>query len=221
MSSRTIGLSDEVHRYLLDNSVAETEHQIRLREETARLPEHGMQISPEQGQFLRLLLRLTGARQCLEIGTFTGYSTLCIAMAIPEDGVVTACDVSEEWTSIASRHWRDAGVAPKIFLRIAPAARTLDELLQANQAATYDFAFIDADKGGYLDYYERCLQLVRPGGLIAIDNTLWNGRPADASAADPETVAIRAFNRHVRADPRVEIALVPIGDGLTLARKKP
>lgn len=221
MSNRTLTLDDSLHRYLLDASLRETPLQRDLREETARLPEAGMQISPEQGQFMQLLVRTLGARRCLEIGTFTGYSALAVALALPEDGAITACDVSETWTAVAWKYWNAAGVGHKIFLRLAPALQTLDALLAARQEDTYDFAFIDADKEGYLDYYERCLQLVRGGGLILVDNTLWYGKPADPAVQDADTQAIRAFNAHVRDDARVDLSLLPMGDGLTVIRKRP
>lgn len=220
MSRQTLPMTDALHGYLLSVSLRETDVQRQLREDTARLPEAGMQLSPEQGQLLQLLVRLTGARRCLEIGTFTGYSALAVALALPDDGFITACDVSETWTDMAWRYWQAAGVAHKIFLRLAPARETLDALLEQDQAGMYDFAFIDADKEGYLDYYERALRLLRIGGLIAVDNTLWSGRPADPAATDADTAAIRAFNARLHADTRVDLAVLPVGDGLTLARKR-
>lgn len=220
MSRQTLPMTEVLHDYLLSVSLRETEVQRQLREDTARLPEAGMQLSPEQGQLLQLLVRLTGARRCLEIGTFTGYSALAVALALPDDGFITACDVSETWTDMAWRYWQAAGVAHKIFLRLAPARETLDALLEQDQAGLYDFAFIDADKEGYLDYYERALRLLRIGGLIAVDNTLWSGRPADPAVTDADTAAIRAFNRRLHADARVDLAVLPVGDGLTLARKR-
>lgn len=220
MSRQTLPMTDVLHDYLLSVSLRETDVQRQLREDTARLPEAGMQLSPEQGQFLQLLVRLTGARRCLEIGTFTGYSALAVALALPDDGFITACDVSETWTDMAWRYWQAAGVSHKIFLRLAPARETLDALLEQDQAGMYDFAFIDADKEGYLDYYERALRLMRIGGLIAVDNTLWSGRPADPAVTDADTAAIRAFNRRLHADTRVDLSVLPVGDGLTLARKR-
>ncbi len=220
MSRQTLPMTDALHDYLLSVSLRETDVQRQLREDTARLPEAGMQLSPEQGQFLQLLVRLTGARRCLEIGTFTGYSALAVALALPDDGFITACDVSETWTDMAWRYWQAAGVAHKIFLRLAPARETLDALLEQDQAGLYDFAFIDADKEGYLDYYERALRLLRTGGLIAVDNTLWSGRPADPAVTDADTAAIRAFNSRLHADTRVDLSVLPVGDGLTLARKR-
>ncbi len=219
MSNTTFGLSDQVRRYLLSVSVHEPEILARLREETARLPMAMMQISPEQGQLLALLVRMLQARRCLEIGTFTGYSTLVVALALPEDGRVTACDVSEEWTSIAQRYWKQAGVERKIALHLAPAVETLDRLVAQGEGAQYDFAFIDADKHNYWNYYERALRLLRPGGLIVVDNTLWSGRPADAADRDSTTVAIRDFNARLYHDRRVHISLLPVGDGVTLIWK--
>lgn len=220
MSNRTISLTDSLHEYLLEVSLREPGLLRRLREETAADPLARMQISPEQGQFMALLARLTGARRCIEVGVFTGYSSICVASALPEDGRIVACDVSEEWTSIARRYWREAGVEHKIDLRLAPARDTLDALLAAGEQGRHDLAFIDADKTGYLDYYERCLRLLRPGGLIMIDNTLWGGRVADPEDGDEETAALRHFNEVLHRDERVELSLVPIGDGLTLARKR-
>ena len=220
MSSKTLNLTPQVYDYLLTHSVRDTPVLRELREETARHPARRMQISPEQGQLMALLVKLLGARRTIEVGVFTGYSALCVALALPEDGRIVACDVSEEWTAIAQRYWEQAGVAHKIDLRLAAAARTLDALLQAGGAGTYDFAFIDADKGNYDTYYEKCLQLLRAGGLIAIDNTLWSGAVADASDQDGDTVAIRRLNDKVHRDTRVEAAMLPIGDGLTLALKQ-
>jgi O-methyltransferase len=220
VSNRTTPLSDALHRYLLDNSLRESPLLRRLREETAALPEANMQIAPEQGQFLQLLVRLGGLRRCLEIGTFTGYSSLALALALPADGEIIACDLSEEWTAVARRYWREAGVQERIDLRLGPAADTLRTLIEAGEAGRFDFAFIDADKTGYRTYYELCLQLLRPGGLIAVDNTLWHGKVADPSVTDGDTVAIREFNKALQSDERVDLSLVPIGDGVTLARKR-
>ncbi|HVS63552.1 MAG TPA: class I SAM-dependent methyltransferase [Thermoanaerobaculia bacterium] len=219
MSTRTLQLDDRIHDYLLRFGVREPELLARLREETAGLGELSrMQISPEQGQLMALLVRAIGARRILEIGTFTGYSALRMALALPEDGVVVACDVSEEWTTIARRYWREAGVAAKIDLRLAPALETL-EALSAEASPSFDLAFIDADKGNYRAYYERCLELVRSGGLIAIDNVFWHGDVADDEKRDEDVTAIRELNAVLRDDDRIEISLVPIGDGLTLALK--
>jgi|SRR5579885_475642 len=191
-----------------------------LRAETARLPNAQMQIAPEEGMLLALLVKVVGARRCLEIGVFTGYSSLVTARALPADGRLLACDVSAEWTAVARRYWHRAGVAERIELRLAPALQTLEAELAAGHAGTYDFAFIDADKTGYLDYYERCLRLLRPGGLMAVDNTLWSGAVADPHDHSADTEALRAFNAHVADDARVDFCLVPIADGVTLARKR-
>lgn len=192
----------------------------RLRQETARLPGAQMQIAAEEGQFLDLLIRLSGARRCVEVGVYTGYSSLVTALALPADGRLLACDINPETTAIARRYWAEAGVAQRIRLELTPALQTLDAELAAAGEGSYDFAFIDADKTGYLAYYERCLRLLRPGGLIAVDNTLWSGSVADPRKRDADTVAIREFNRHVHADQRVDFCLVPIADGVTLARKR-
>ncbi|MCH8333496.1 class I SAM-dependent methyltransferase [Candidatus Sumerlaeota bacterium] len=220
MSNKTIALDDKLREYLLSISVDEPEALRRLREETASLPMHGMQIAPEQGQFMRLILELTGARKALEIGTFTGYSAMWIAMGIGEEGRLIACDVSEEWTEIAARYWKVAGLEERIDLRLGPALKTMAELLKKGARATFDFIFIDADKQEYDAYYEEGLNLLRSGGLIAIDNALWDGRVADPKARDADTRAIRALNEKMRDDKRVSCSLVPIGDGLMLARKK-
>lgn len=220
MSTRTIELSDALYDYMLSVSLREPELFARLREETAADPMARMQIAPEQGQFLALLIRLLGARRALEVGVFTGYSGLCIAAALPEDGLLVACDVSEQWTRVARRYWAEAGLAGRVDLRIAPALETLDALVAAGEAGSYDFAFVDADKQEYLAYYERVLTLLRTGGVLAVDNTLWGGAPADPADTEPDTVAIRAFNEALRDDARVDISLVPIGDGVTLARKR-
>ena len=186
----------------------------RLREETARSPQAVMQISPEQGQFMALLIHLMGARRTIEIGVFTGYSALSVALALPEDGRIIACDISEEWTSIARRYWQEASVDHKIDLRLRPALETLDQLIALGQAGTFDFVFIDADKGNYANYFERALVLLRPDGLVAIDNVI------DRSAKDADTQAIRAFNKKLKDDDRVWISMLPVRDGLTLAVKK-
>lgn len=220
MSVRSLGLDDRLYGYLLEHSLRETDVQRRLRAETARLEHARMQISPEQGQLLRLLTELIGARRAIEVGTFTGYSALCIALGMPPEGKLLACDTSEEWTQIARRSWAAAGVGGRIELALGPALDTLDARLQAGGAGEYDLAFIDADKTSYPRYYERLMRLVRPGGLIAIDNTLWGGRVADASANDEDTAAIRAFNERVHADERVSLSMLPVGDGLTLVRKR-
>jgi len=220
MSNRTLNLTEPVYQYLLAHSLREPQSLRALREETASLAMARMQISPEQGQFMALLVKLLGARRTLEVGVFTGYSALAVALALPEDGRIVACDISEEWTSIARRHWADAGIAHKIDLRLAAATRTLDALLADGAAGSFDFAFIDADKSNYLPYYERCLQLLRAGGLVAVDNTLWSGRVADEADRTADTAAIRDLNDRLHRDERVDLALLPIGDGLTLARKR-
>ena len=220
MAKQTIGLDDQLYGYLQSVSLRESEILHQLRQETAQQPMSQMQISPEQGQFMALLVQLMGAKKTLEIGVFTGYSALVVALALPSNGKVVACDVSEEYTTIARRYWQQAGVADKIELHIAPALETLDRLLAAGQAGTFDFAFIDADKSNYDSYYERSLQLVRSGGLVAIDNVLWSGRVADPQVQDNRTNSIRAFNQKVHEDARVNLSLVPIGDGLTLVRKR-
>ncbi len=220
MSRQTVNLTPQLHDYLLSVSVREPEILRRLREETAGLEQAVMQISPEQGQFMGLLVELLGAKNIIEIGTFTGYSALCMAMALPEDGRIVCCDISEQWTEIARRYWLDAGVEQNIRLHLAPAKSTLHHLIANGQSGCFDMAFIDADKTAYKDYYESCLQLLKSGGLIMIDNTLWNGAVADPSNQDADTAAIREFNEHLYNDDRVGISLLPIGDGLTLAVKK-
>ncbi len=220
MSAQTIGLDKQLYDYLLTTSVREPEILWKLRQETANHPNGGMQISPEQGQFMRLLIELLGAKKTLEVGVFTGYSSLSVALALPADGKIIACDVNAEFTAIARRYWQQAGVTDKIDLRLDPAVKTLDALLADGQAGTFDFAFIDADKENYDAYYERALQLVRPGGLIAIDNVLWSGKVANSQVQDKSTQAIRALNQKLHDDQRVTLSLVPIGDGLTLALKR-
>jgi caffeoyl-CoA O-methyltransferase len=218
MSLQSIGLDERLYRYLLDVSLREPDVLRRLRAETAERENASMQIAPEQGQFMALLVELIGAERTLEIGTFTGYSALAVALALPPHGRVIACEVSQEYARIARRWWVEAGVAEKIELHVEPAIETLDRMLEDGLGRRFDFAFIDADKQGYLDYWERCLRLVRRGGLIAVDNVLWDGRVADPDNAEESTQAIRAFNARVRDDERVDLSLVPIGDGLTLAR---
>jgi O-methyltransferase len=218
MSLRSL-LPDVVDAYLHDVATRITPLQRRLRDETAKLPNAGMQIGADQGAFLALLVRLIGARRALEIGTYTGYSALAVATALPTDGRLTCCDISDEWTQVARRYWREAGVAERIDLRLALAAETLRALLSESGPGSFDFAFIDADKTGYDGYYEACLTLLRPGGLMAFDNTLWSGAVADPSKNDPDTVALRALNLKVRDDPRVTSCLVSVGDGVLLALK--
>lgn len=197
----------------------ETALQVRLREETARLPQGQMQIGPDQAAFFALLVRALGVHRALEIGTFTGYSSLAVASALPADGRLVCCDISAEWTAVAGRYWREAGVDARIDLHLGPAAETLETLLAAGNAGSFDFAFIDADKAGYDGYYEACLQLLRPGGVLALDNMLWGGAVADPAQSDPDTVALRALNAKVYADTRVEAALLTVGDGVLLVRK--
>ncbi len=220
MSKTSTPIDETLEQYIRDISLREHPVLDELRQVTAELEESNMQIAPEQGQFMAMLVRLIGARRTIEVGVFTGYSALAVALALPDDGSVVACDVSEEWTEIGRRHWRKAGVEHKIDLRIAPAVDTLDRLLADGQSESFDFAFIDADKPNYAEYYERCLRLVRAGGLIAIDNVLWDGEVVNHDNMDPETEAIRAMNKLLQHDERVDISLVPIADGLTLARKR-
>jgi len=222
MSIRSLNLDDHLLTYLQAVSLREHPEQAALRAVTRRHPRGGMQISPEQGQFMQLLVKLLGARRTLDIGVFTGYSALTVALALPPDGRVLACDVSEEFTAVGLPFWQRAAVADRIELVLAPALGTLDARLARGAAGSYDFAFIDADKTNYDNYYERCLKLLRPGGLIAIDNVLWSGRvarPADP-VADPDTAALQQLNLKLHADERVELAMVPIGDGMTLAWKR-
>ena len=218
MANASIGLSQELHAYLVKVGVREPDMLRRLRDRTAAIPEHGMQIAPEQGAFMALLVKVMGARTCLEVGTFTGYSSTAVALALPADGRLVCCDVSREWTDIARETWTEAGVADRVELRLGAAIETLDQVLAEDGAGRFDFAFIDADKPNYDGYVERALRLVRAGGLIAIDNVLWSGRVADSSVDDESTVAIRLLNEKLATDSRVEIAMVPIGDGLTLMR---
>ncbi|MDH5525702.1 MAG: class I SAM-dependent methyltransferase [Nitrospirota bacterium] len=220
MSRKTIGLPGPLYRYLLDNSLREPEGLQSLRAETATRPDARMQTAPEQGQFMAMLVRLTGAVNALEIGVYTGYSAACVALALPPEGRLTAIDADPETSATALRHWRELGVADKIDLHVGDATAELDRLLAAGAPDRFDFAFIDADKVNYPGYFERCLTLVRPGGLICIDNVLWSGRVADPAHDDPSTRAIRAFNKALHTDERVDISLVPIADGLTLARRK-
>jgi predicted O-methyltransferase YrrM len=220
MFKNTLGLPDLLHDYILDNSLKELPILAELRQETEHHKQARMQISPDQGQLIALLIRLMSARRVLEIGVFTGYSSLTIALALPIDGVLVACDISEEYTAIAKRYWRQAGVQDKIDLRIAPALQTLDSLLESGQAETFDFAFVDADKANYSNYYDRALKLLRPGGLMAIDNVLWSGRVADMQSTDKIVQTMRIFNQKVAQDDRVQVSLLPLGDGITLALKK-
>lgn len=220
MSNTTFGLDARTRDYLLRHSLREHPQLAALREATRDHPEARMQISPEQGQLMALLVRVLGARRCLEIGTYTGYSALAVALALPEDGRLLCCDINREWTDIGRPFWERAGVADKIDLRLAPALQTLDELIADGEAGAYHFAFIDADKENYLGYYERCLTLVRAGGLIAIDNTLWSGRVADKGNQERSTRALRVFNEALLQDARVDLSMLPVGDGLSLALKR-
>jgi caffeoyl-CoA O-methyltransferase len=218
MAGRAPFLPKKISRYIAEHAVREPEILRELRAATSSLPNAGMQIGADQGQFMALLVQAMGARTCLEIGTFTGYSALAVALAIPENGRIVCCDISEEWTAIGRPFWNKAGVDRKIDLRIGPALRTLDELRRETQS--FDFVFIDADKTNYANYYEACLPMLRPGGILAVDNTLWSGWVADRGHHDDDTVALRKFNDKLHADNRVEIALLPLGDGVTLALKK-
>jgi predicted O-methyltransferase YrrM len=220
MSNRTIQLTDELYDYLINVSLREPDILCRLREQTLTMPEADLEIAPEQGQLMALLLRLISATRVLEIGTFTGYSSLAMALALPKDGELVTCDLSEEWTAIARRYWQEAGVEDRITLCLGPALDTLDRLLAEGQRDSFDFAFIDADKENDLVYFERCMKLVRTGGLIVVDNVLWSGRVIDPKVDDVDTASIRVFNRALLEDERIDLSLVPIADGLTLARKR-
>jgi caffeoyl-CoA O-methyltransferase len=220
MSSVQTGVAEDLAQYIRSVTLREPEILKRLREETSKLPNAMMQIGPEQGQFMGMLIHLLGAKLTLEVGVFTGYSSTVVALALPEDGRIVACDVSEEYTSVARRYWREAGVEHKIGLRLAPAVESLDALLAEGKSGAFDFAFIDADKENYDRYYERALKLLLPGGLIAIDNVLWHGKVLDQSVQDADTRAIRALNEKLHRDERVLVSLLPIGDGLTLACKR-
>jgi predicted O-methyltransferase YrrM len=220
VSNRTLQLDDRSYEYLLAHSLREDPALTRLRAETASHPKVNMQIAPEQGQFMQMLVRLTGARRAIEVGVFTGYSSLAVMLAMPKDARLLALDVSPAYTAVARRYWQAAGVADRIELVIAPASATLDARIEAGEAGHYDFAFIDADKTGYLGYYERLLKLVRPGGLIVVDNTLWHGAVADPADREADTEALREFNDALHRDARVDLALLPVGDGLTLARRR-
>ncbi len=220
MSRRSIGLDEKLHEYVLAASLREHPSLLELREVTGGLEEAEMQIAPEQGQFMALLVRAIGARRTLEVGVFTGYSTLVVAMALPPGGRVVACDISEEWTSIGRRYWEQAGVQDRIDLRIGPAQKTLAGLIETEGEGAFDFAFIDADKENYDIYYEQCLRLVRRGGIVVMDNVLWSGRVADPNEQDAETKALRGINQKLHSDDRVDISMIPVGDGLTLVRKR-
>jgi predicted O-methyltransferase YrrM len=220
METRITGWNAAVCDYIVRIGTEETPLMRALRDETSKLPMAGMQIGPDQGQLLGFLVRLIGARRALEIGTFTGYSALAVAQALPKEGKLICCDVSDEWTSIGRRYWQEAGIADRIDLRIAPALETLGALERDGRQGQFDFAFIDADKENYDAYYESCLRLIRPGGLIAIDNVLWNGWIVDPANNHDSTLALRALNEKIRADRRVDRCLVPIGDGVTLVRPR-
>lgn len=220
MANQTLGIEPKLYEYLQSVSVREPGILKELRQETANHPMARMQIAPEQGQLMALLVQLMGAKKTLELGVFQGYSSLAVALNLPDEGKVIACDTSEEYTAIARRYWDRAGVSHKIDLRIAPALETLDELIAEGQSNTFDFAFIDADKSNYDNYYERVLKLVRSGGLIAIDNVLWGGKIADQNIQDNRTKKMRALNKKIYEDPRVDISLIPIADGLTLSLKR-
>jgi predicted O-methyltransferase YrrM len=218
--SRHFSFDERSYQYLLSVSVREPEIARRLREETQQLKNAQMQIGPDQGQFMQLLVQLLRARKTLEVGVFTGYSALWVAMGLPDNGRMIACDISEEYTAVAKRYWKQAGVDQKIELRLGPALETLDELMKKGEAGTFDFAFIDADKTNYENYYERALKLLRVGGLIAIDNTIWSGRVADPNEQDADTVAIRRLNEKLLGDERITLSMLTVGDGLTLAMKR-
>ncbi len=220
MASHTYAFPPKLYQYIHSVSLRESQAQEALRKVTAQLPRSIMQISPEQGQFMALLAKLIGAKNCIEVGVFTGYSALSVAQVLPEDGKIIACDISEEWTSIGQPYWQKANVAHKIDLRLAPAERTLNQLLEEGKAGTFDLAFIDADKTGYDVYYEKCLQLLRPNGLMLIDNTLWEGRVAEENIVDADTNAIQALNKKIHQDERVDLSLLPLGDGVTLVVKR-
>jgi predicted O-methyltransferase YrrM len=219
MAKRTL-LTGALDDYAIANWLRDSDLKRRLREETKRLPTAGMQIAADQGQFMALMTRAIGARHAIEIGVFTGYSALSVAEALPPDGKLIACDVSTEWTSIGKRYWRESGLDHKIDLRIGPALDTLDALLRESQAGKFDMAFIDADKSNYDGYYERCLLLLRTGGLMMFDNVLWGGRVAAAETGSEDTQALRALNAKLHDDQRIDLALVPLGDGITLALKR-
>jgi predicted O-methyltransferase YrrM len=220
MTIKSILVTDALYEYMLATSLREPEVLQQLREETARHAHRSMQIAPEQGQFMSLLVELLGAKKILEIGVFTGYSSTCLALALPPEGKITACDISEEFTNVARRYWALANVTNKIDLRLGPALETLNNLITDGHAGRYDMAFIDADKANYDGYYEQSLILLRTGGLLLIDNVLWNGRVADPAIMDEDTVAIRRLNEKIHADPRVTISMLPVADGLTLALKR-
>lgn len=219
MSNMTLGISNALNDYIQDVTVNESDVLKALRAETSKLSMSMMQISPEQGQFMSLLVKLTQAKRIIEVGVFTGYSSICMATALPDDGQIIACDTSEDWTNIAKKYWKQAGIESKIDLKLAPASETLTQLIENGQDGQFDIAFIDADKENYLSYYEQCLQLIRTGGLILMDNTLWSGAVADPSVNDECTYAIRELNTFIAQDKRVMSSLLTISDGLTLVYK--
>jgi len=219
MSARTIAMTDKLYDYMLDVSLREPEVMTALRAETAKHPMGRMQISPEHAQFMQMLVKILGAKKCIEVGTFTGYSALAVALALPKKGKLVCLDISDEYTSIGKPFWEQAGVAKKIDLRIGPAKKSLNKMIKKGESGKYDFAFIDADKGGYPDYFERCLKLLKTGGVIACDNIFMNGDVVDGRKRGGNAVAMHAFNELLKNDKRVDLSLIPIGDGLTLARK--
>lgn len=220
MPSKYISLDQGLYDYVLNSSLRESSVLTALRAETATLPLAVMQIAPEQGQFMAMLIKLLGARRAIEVGVYTGYSALAVADALPDDGLLIACDINADTAAIAQRYWQQAGVAHKVDLRLAPAAETLQALLDEGQAGSFDFAFIDADKTGYRDYYELCLALLRPGGLVVVDNVLWGGAVLNTQADDDDTRAIQRFNAQLRDDRRVDLSMLPVADGLSLIRKR-
>jgi caffeoyl-CoA O-methyltransferase len=220
VASRNAFLPDDIQRYIEATTLRDEPVLRDLRSETAKMPNAGMQTGADQMQFLQLLVRLIGARRCIEVGVFTGYSALGVALALPDDGKIIACDVSEEYTAVAKRYWERAGVSGKIDLYLAPATKTLDDLIRAGEEGRFDFAYIDADKTGYDAYYERCLRLLRANGIITIDNVLWSGEVAKPDATDEDTLALRALNEKIGRDRRVDATLLPIGDGLMVVRKR-
>ena len=220
MSSSTLQLNEKVHDYLLGHSLRESTVCQQLREETKPMKMGMMQVSPEQGQFMAFLVELTGTRKAVEVGTFTGYSALCVAQALPEEGTLVCCDVSEEWTAVGKKYWEQAGVSDRIDLRIGPAVDTLKAMCDSGEEGSFDFGFIDADKTNYQYYYEHVLALLRSGGLLLIDNVLWGGSVANPEKTDKDTEAIRALNTFLHHDDRVSLSMLPVGDGLTLALKR-
>lgn len=220
MTNKSLNLTNEVYNYLLDNSLREPVVLEKLRKETAKIEEHNMQISPEQGQFISFILKLINAKKTIEVGVFTGYSSLITAMSLPKEGKVIACDISEKWTFIAKKYWKEAKVDKKIELNIAPASETLSNLIDKGASGKFDFAFIDADKTGYRNYYELCLKLIRQGGVIMFDNVLWSGRVADESCKEEDDIALRELNKFLHHDERVDLSMLPLADGITIVRKR-